>query len=102
MLHRRNHNRCITIEADLVRTSTVRPSDGRPQRRPVVETTLRLGPVQRRIQLSLVSRRDMLCRMLLGRTALDGDFTVDPAAANLLTARPRRSAPPPASREPAS
>jgi hypothetical protein len=78
----------VTIEADLVRTSTVRSSHGRRQQRPVVETVFRLAGIERRIQISLVSRRYMLCRMLLGRTALNGDFTVDPAAKYLLTRRP--------------
>lgn len=99
MLHRRNKKRCVTIEADLVRTSTVRSSHGRPRQRPVVETTFLLAGVERRIQISLVSRRHMLCRMLLGRTALDGDFTVDPAAKYLLTpprARRQPSLPAPA------
>jgi len=87
ILHRRASDRRVTIEADLVRTSVVRPSHGKAQQRPVVETTLRLGPVARRIQVSLVCRKHMLCRMLLGRTALEG-FLVDASRKYVLVGGP--------------
>ncbi len=70
--------RTVVVEADLLRTSSVRPSTGRVQRRPVVEALVRIGPVERRVELSLVSREHMLCRMLLGRSALAGSALVDP------------------------
>jgi hypothetical protein len=37
---------------------------------------VRVGNVRRRIELSLVCRERMICRMLLGRLALDG-FLID-------------------------
>jgi hypothetical protein len=49
----------------------------------VVETTLRLGGIEKKIEVSLVDRGPMLCRMLVGRTALAGDFIVAPDKAYL-------------------
>lgn len=58
------------IEAELVRKASIKPSTGVVQRRIVVRTTVRIGKLRRTIELSLHRRRGMLCRMLLGRTAL--------------------------------
>jgi hypothetical protein len=46
------------------------------QERFVVRTVARIGPVKKLIELSLVGRDQMLCRMLLGRSALT-DFLID-------------------------
>jgi hypothetical protein len=74
------------VETAIVRTSRVRNSAGHCEERLVVTTTLRFGPVERQIELSLVSRKRMLCRMLLGRMALKHGFLIDPTHARLLTA----------------
>ncbi len=79
VVRERPKRKSVWIEAELMRESEVKPSSGVCQRRQVVETVMQLGPVQRRIELSLVCRKGMLCRMLVGRTALDGDFIVDPS-----------------------
>lgn len=78
------------IYADSVRTSTVKPSHGERQQRHVCETTVRIGKVRKRIEVSLVSRSGMLCRMLLGRTALDG-LLVDAGNKYVLTNARRRA-----------
>ncbi|RJP41214.1 MAG: ATP-dependent zinc protease [Phycisphaerales bacterium] len=70
--------RHVPITADLVRTTRVRSSTGHTQERYVVETTIRLGSIERRIEVGLVRRDKMLCRMLLGRKALEGVFVIDP------------------------
>jgi hypothetical protein len=62
----------------------VRDTSGRIERRPVIETTLELGPLRRRIRLTLTDRGDMRCPMLVGRTALGSGVVVDPSARNLL------------------
>jgi predicted deacylase len=62
----------------------VRDTSGRLERRPVIETTLELGPLRRRIRLTLTDRGDMRCPMLVGRTALGAAVVVDPSARNLL------------------
>lgn len=75
---RRDRSRRRRVEERVSRIARVRPSSGVSQTRYFVETTLRLGDVEKRVEVSLVPRRGMLCRMLLGRTALAGDFLVDP------------------------
>jgi hypothetical protein len=62
----------------------VRDTSGRIERRPVIETTLELGPLRRRIRITLTDRGDMRCPMLVGRTALGSSVVVDPSARNLL------------------
>ena len=66
------------VEADLVRQSVVKPSSGKRQERPVVRTVIRIGGREHEAELSLVCRAGMLCRMLVGRKALEGTFVVDP------------------------
>lgn len=73
----RKTGRTVPAEAPIVREAHVRSSSGQLQTRFVVETLVRLGPVSKQIELTLVSRRAMLCRMLLGRRALAEDFLVD-------------------------
>jgi hypothetical protein len=80
--------RRVPVVSRIVRTATVRSSTGRVQQRLVVRTPALIGPVEREIELTLVCRRRMRCRLLLGRTALQG-FVVDPSRARLLAA-PRR------------
>jgi predicted deacylase len=62
----------------------VKDTSGRTERRPVIETTLQLGPLERRIRLTLTDRGDMLYPMLVGRTALGNGVVVDPARRRLL------------------
>jgi hypothetical protein len=57
----------------------VRDTSGRTERRPVIETALALGPIKRRIAVTLTNRGDMLFPMLIGRTALGPGIVVDPA-----------------------
>lgn len=81
------------VTATPVRTSNVRPSHGVRQTRYVCKTRFRIGEVEREIEISLVSRKKMLCRMLLGRTALAKLVQVDPSRSYLLSKRatpPRR------------
>lgn len=73
----------VPVEADMVRSTRVRSSTGHTQERFVVATRIRIGPILRRIELSLVRREHMLCRMLLGRTALKG-LLVDPIQRHVL------------------
>ncbi len=78
VVSRRKPFKHVPVKADLVRTTRVRSSTGHVQERYVVATTVRIGGQRRRIELSLVGRDKMLCRMLLGRTALKG-FVIDPS-----------------------
>ena len=78
VVRERPSRKTIWIDTErVVRESTVKPSSGDLQQRPVVKTRIILGGVERKIELSLVCRAGMLCRMLIGRTALEGAFLVD-------------------------
>jgi hypothetical protein len=83
-LSRKHPHRIAEVEAPVVRLTVVRNSGGIPEPRPVIETTVRLGPVTKRIHVTLTRRHGMRCRMLLGRQALAGDFVVDVARKYLL------------------
>jgi hypothetical protein len=58
-------------------TVLVRNSGGICEERPLFETTIRIGPLTKRIRLTVTNRSGMLFRMILGRTALEGDFLID-------------------------
>jgi predicted deacylase len=62
----------------------VKDTSGRTERRPVIETTLRLGSIERRIRITLTNRGDMLFPLLIGRTALSPGVVVDPTRRLLL------------------
>jgi hypothetical protein len=70
--------RCVLVEAPVERRGRVRASNGRVETRIFVRASIELGGVERRIEVGLVDRSDMLYRMLLGRSALAGSFIVDP------------------------
>jgi hypothetical protein len=72
------------VEAERSRTARVRPSSGDVQERVVCTVRVRIGPVEEEIDVSLVCRHGMLCRMLIGRRALEGRFLVDPSRKYLL------------------
>ncbi len=86
------------IEARLRRETTIRSSNGQTQKRYVVHAVMDVGGVRRPIEISLVCRKSMRCRMLLGREALGGAFLVDSERDYLLTTRPER--PPKAPKKP--
>jgi len=71
--------RTTLVEATPVRRTVVKPSSGRKQERLVFRTKLVIGPIERDIELSLVSRKGMLCRMLVGRLGLPSNTLVHPS-----------------------
>lgn len=77
VVDRKDPGHLVTVEADIVRRTRVKSSFGKTRDRLFVETTLRLGSVEKTIELGLVSRKRMLCRMLIGRKSLQPDFVVD-------------------------
>jgi hypothetical protein len=74
---RRRPDLLVRAQARVLRRIRVIDSGGHPEVRPVIETELALGPVRKRILLTLTNRSGMLFRMILGRKALEGDFRVD-------------------------
>lgn len=77
VLSRKNVQRRRHIKAKVLKWARVRSSTGIYRTRCFVKTRIRIGPVEKEIELSLVSRERMIYRMLLGRKALERDFLVD-------------------------
>jgi hypothetical protein len=67
----------VTIETKVSRRTSVRSSTGHSAPRLFVKAHVRLGGREQQIEVGLVDRRNMLYRMLLGRSALKGRFLVD-------------------------
>ena len=61
----------------------VTDSGGHKQRRYVIETQMVLGQSVIKAEMTLTNRDTMSFRMLLGRTAMDARFMVDPGASYL-------------------
>lgn len=66
------------IRAKIARRSRVRSSNGKTEERLFVNTTIRIGPVEKEVEVGLVCRKNMLCRALIGRSTLEGSFLIDP------------------------
>ncbi len=91
-LSRNRSERRVTVEALVVRRGRVRASNGEVEVRIFVAARLRIGSVEREIELSLVDRGQMIFRMLIGRRALAHDFLIDPSRRYLLgRSAPRKS-----------
>jgi len=89
VLHRMQRDRPVRVTTRIARRGRVRSSTGHYERRIFVNAVVRIGPVEREVQLSLMDRGRMTFRMLLGRTALAGAFWIDPARRYLLGPRRR-------------
>jgi len=82
--YRKRPNEVFTIRAPVTRLVTVKSTGGEPQRRAEIETMMRLGPITKRIRLTLTDRGAMRFPVILGRRTLAGDFVVDVGRKNLL------------------
>lgn len=76
-LDRRHPERVKVTRVPVLRTVVVSNSNGMREQRPLVEVLIRLGPVLKRVQMTVTNRSGMLFPMILGRKALAGDFVVD-------------------------
>lgn len=79
--------------AEVADLRTVRNSGGQAEERIIVMSTVVLAGLRWSVEIGLARRDDMLFRMLLGRSALDERFVVNPARSYLhgRPARPRRA-----------
>ena len=82
--HRYQRRRTTTIQATISRRSFVKSSTGESKKRIFVTTEVVLGTIRKQMEFSLVSRRGMLNRVLLGRAALMDDFLIDAGQRYLL------------------
>jgi len=80
----------IEARAPILDERDVADSGGHRGKRIFLRTILQLAGQQRTIEINLTDRRGMLFPMLLGRTAIAGLFTVDPAR-SFVHGRPPRT-----------
>lgn len=73
----------IESRAPVLDERVVRDSGGKRSTRVFLRTTLMLAGGEREIEINLADRAGMRFPMLLGRTAIAGMFTVDPAVSFL-------------------
>jgi len=83
-LNRRHPGRLTEVKTPVVKMVMVRSSIGMRESRPLIETLMRLGPIDKRIRLTITNRASMRFRMILGREALAGNFIVDVSQRYLL------------------
>lgn len=84
---KRKQSKLVVLEEPVALRKHVRSSTGQGHDRIFVETTLELAGRSKRILVSLVCRKRMIHRMLLGREALGGDFVVDSSVDHWATPR---------------
>lgn len=68
----------VRVDHEVLAFREVRSSDGRRERRPVIETNFGFGDTTWPVEITLTSRDAMGFRMLLGRTAVARRFLVNP------------------------
>ncbi len=79
----------IECEMPVKDQRVITSSNGHKSERIVIETTLLIGGVEKRIELTLVCRKKMKFRMLLGRQAMR-DMVVEPGKSHITTKKQRK------------
>ena len=79
----RRNDIAIECTARVIDRREVRSSNGEIEERYVIETPIRIGDRQWRIEVTLANRDMMIYRMLLGRQAIPRDGLVRPSASFL-------------------
>jgi len=74
--------------AEVIDKRTVSDSGGHREKRLVIATPVELGGRRWEIEMTLTNRDNMQFRMLLGRTAISGNYVVDPGRSYLVGHKP--------------
>ncbi len=74
---RKEPKRRIKVVTHIIRKARVRTCSESTTTRIFVGTRIQIGSVEQHIELNLVDRDNLIHRMLLGRSALEGKFVVD-------------------------
>jgi Uncharacterized protein conserved in archaea len=77
VVDRKDRSLTRQVVAEIAHQTHVRSSNGQRHERYFVRTLVSLAGVTKEVEFSLVSRARMVCRILLGRKALEDDFLVD-------------------------
>ena len=77
----------IVCRAPLLDEREVRDSGGHSEFRYVIESRIKIGPTLLTAEITLTNRDNMGFRMLLGRTAMKGNYLVDPSRSYLVGKR---------------
>lgn len=77
--HQHDNNYVIECNAPVKDQRIVSDSGGNKQQRYVIETQLIIGTLLYTAEITLTNRDSMRFRMLLGRTAMNGRFIINPA-----------------------
>jgi hypothetical protein len=81
----------VHCEALVADRRTVTDSGGHREKRYVIEALVGLGDQSAKVEITLTDRENMRFRMLLGRTALRGQFIVDPGRSYQAGPRPTKA-----------
>lgn len=87
----RNNDYVVECDASVIGDRSVRDSGGHEEIRPFIRIPVILGDFTWEIDFSLTNRDNMKFRMLLGRTAMEDRFVVNPARSYMQSTPPRRS-----------
>lgn len=82
----------IACAAPLRDEREVRDSGGHSEMRYVIQTDVKIGPMTHSVEMTLTNRDSMGFRMLLGRTAIKGQYLVDPGGSFLVRKRAKQQA----------
>lgn len=80
----KDNDTVVTCVADVLDKRKVTDSGGHTEERFVIKTDLVIGAHRWPIEVTLTARDDMLFRMLIGRTALNGRAIVNPQRSYLV------------------
>lgn len=80
---RRSRKDAVRVSAKVLTHRWIRSSNGKRELRPVIVTKMSLGGEEFEAEMTLTNRHLMAYRMILGRSAMRGRFTIDPGKSYL-------------------